>query len=128
MIASRDAIVDLLKTTGLELNVCQSHEADQKMNALNVRFLTDKHTLSSPPSGIEELLVSLDLMYQGTTTLTAERQAIISCDTLLNALKAGVVKGTGTLLVWDANELYVKDIPQDSYVHKNLTLTFRYLG
>lgn len=109
----------------------------QTMNALNVLFLDDANTIGA---NVRDLLVSLDLLADEkcSTTVMPERYAAEMTDNILDALKVGRTEqvyengswaeGVGKV-VWDTlmvNSLSWRNVPNDSYVHKNLTMKVSY--
>lgn len=104
------------------------------MNALNVRFLTDMNLIGL---SVNEMFVSLDVLVDNThATMSAERKAVSWIEDIIEVLKEGrtdqlYVNGAWTkgYIAWDIltpGGIQFKDVVQDSYVHKNLTLRVAY--
>ncbi len=125
MIEARDLFIDFIKTSptgeGYTIHVFQSHEDLFDMNAINIKFLNDSIGMV-----LNNFLVSIDICSQGNSSISSERQAILWADVLKSILDIGCIKENGILkLTWNPSDIMFKDIPQDRFIHKNLTLSVK---
>ena len=117
-------ITDALTGTDIPVKVWQDSKDNLRVNALNIKFLSDNPVLGKYPDGIIKTTVSLDLLVQEDGSSSAERRAMSWAGVLLNALGVGKYETIEAWLTWVPFDSFVfMDIPnEEAYVHKNITL------
>ncbi|CAK0763443.1 hypothetical protein CCP3SC1AL1_320013 [Gammaproteobacteria bacterium] len=107
-------------------------QSDLFVNGITLTFVTDKCVVGSK---VWEMLVSIDIYTDDTGNVIPDRKALLIADDIVGVLENGKtdqmyvggswVSGSGNL-AWPVEDLSFKDVPHDSYVHKNLILPVTY--
>jgi hypothetical protein len=135
VLIAHDTFIKYLKAqlTGVSVSAVATTQDDIQMNGVTLRFIKDKGKVGTK---VWEGLVAIDVYTDDTSsTASPERRAQTIIEALLSILENarttqmyvnGAWISSAGYLSWDVNELEFRDVPHDSYVHKNLVLPVWY--